>query len=133
MPFLFPLDLEADDDERPTVLAFSKTASGQNGPAETCGQIEVGDALVKCNDDALGSYDFTDAISVVVGQSWPRILVFERPASEPVPDAEGWLGKHGGDGAKSALRRRMFKLYGSTLFYYKPSRLNAAKANATSA
>jgi len=126
------MDLEADEEDRPTVLSFSKNSEGEKGPAEACGQIQIGDALVACNEDQLDRYDFTDAISVVVGQPWPRTMTFERPAAEPVPDAEGWLFKQG-DSAKSALRRRMFKLYGSTLFYYKPSRLNAAKANGTPA
>ena len=120
------MDLAPDEQDRPTVLSFTKTASGGMGPAEKLGTIQIGDALVKCNDEELDNYDFTDSIAVVVGQPWPRSMVFERPATEPVPDAEGWLFKQG-DSAKSALRRRMFKLYGDTLFYYKPSRLNASK------
>ena len=124
------MDLEADESDRPTVLSFSKTAAGDIGPAQASEKILIGDALVKCNEEDLSDYDFTDAIAVVVASSWPRTLTFERPAAEPVPDAEGWLFKQG-DSATSTLRRRLFKLYGDTLFYYKPSRLNASKAGTT--
>ena len=100
------MDLEADESDRPTVLAFSTTAAGDMGPAQATGKIEIGDALVKCNEEDLSDYDFTDAISIVIGTPWPRIMTFERPAAEPVPDAEGWLFKQGSE-STSTLRRRM--------------------------
>ena len=106
------MDLEADESDRPTVLAFSTTAAGDMGPAQATGKIEIGDALVKCNDEDLSDYDFTDAISIVIGTPWPRIMTFERPAAEPVPDAEGWLFKQGSE-STSTLRRRMVSKYKS--------------------
>ena len=126
------MDLEADEYDRPIVSTFSKNEEGGPGPAESSGKIQVGDALMACNGDQLEPFDFSDAISIVIGHKWPRTLTFERPAAEPVPDSEGWLRKQG-DSVKSALRRRMFKLFGATLFYYKPSRMNALKANVTPA
>ena len=56
--------------------------------------------FVQCNVyniQDLSDYDFTDAISIVIGTPWPRIMTFERPAAEPVPDAEGWLFKQGSE------------------------------------
>ena len=124
------LDMEADEQDRPSVLTFDRKIDGSMGPAEACGKLKIGDALIACNDESLIGFSFQDAITIVVNQPWPRKMTFERPPKEPIADAEGWMYKQG-DSAKSTLRRRFFKLYNSNLFYYKPSRLNAANPHSS--
>lgn len=114
------LDLVADDDDNIVCAGFANSGSGEPGPAEKTGKIKSGDYLLGVNGTSFETLKFYDAIDVIRKAEYPKSFTFERPPVEPTPDKEAWLGKRG-EQKLSAFRRRYFKLYGTLLFYYKPT------------
>ena len=114
--------LEADDDEMIMVKGFVRGEDGEPGLGESEGKIEAGDLLIAVNGVDLTTMSFKDGVETIISTSWPKILHFRRPAREPEPDAGGWMFKQG---ENSSIRRRYFKLFGTNLFYYKPSILDS--------
>ncbi len=122
------LDLIADDDDNIKVSGFAETPNGNPGPAEQSGEIVEGDYLLACNEVSFQDLGFYEAIDVIKASGYPKEFLFEHPPVEPAPDLEGWFGKKGEK--NNAFRRRYFKLYGSTVFYYKPTMVDVDTPNA---
>ena len=123
------LDLIADDEDNIKVSGFAETPDGKPGPAEESGKIVDGDYLLACNETSFEDLGFYESIDVIKAASYPKEFLFEHPPVEPQPDLEGWLGKKGEH--NNTFRRRYFKLYGSSVFYYKPTMVDIETPSTT--